>query len=79
MRLETEAIKQMLELYRTAMVQEDIDRLAELLQPASAVAQSQAFSQQGAPQPAADQHTVDAPTFLTTMSSVFSTRTITGL
>jgi hypothetical protein len=78
MRLETEAIERMLALYRTAIVQEDIDRLAELLQPESAVAQSQALSQQGAPQQAADQRTVDAPTFLTTMSTTFRTRTITA-
>src|SRR5262245_49249505 len=69
MRLETEAIKQVLALYQTAMVQEDIDRLAELLQPGSAVVQSQALSQQGATQTAADQQTVDAPTFLNTMTA----------
>ena len=61
------------------MVQQDIDRLAELLQSGSAVAQSQALSQQGAPQQAADQRTVDAPTFLSTMSDMFHTRTITAL
>jgi nitrous oxidase accessory protein NosD len=77
--LETQAIGQVLDLYRTAMVQEDIDRLSELLQLGSAVAQSQALSQQVAPQPAADQRTVDAPTFLTTVSAMFRTRTITAL
>src|SRR5215831_12710449 len=79
MRLETQAIEQVHALYRTAILEQDIDRLAELVQPGSAVAQSQALSPQGASPPAADQRTVDAPTFLSTMSAMFRTRTITAL
>src|SRR5262249_31399428 len=76
-RLETEAIKNVLALYSTAMMQEDIDRLSELLQLGSAVAQSKDLCDPAAPQPAADQRTVDAPTFLTTVCAMFRTRTIT--
>jgi len=78
-RMEQQAVENLLTLYRTAMVQEDIDRLAELLQSGSAVAQSQALFQQETPGQVTDQRDMDAPTFLANISAVFRTRTITAL
>lgn len=78
-RLEIQAIEQLLALYRTALLQEDIDRLEELLQPGSAVAQPQALRQAGGQRQETAPGFMDAQALLTNLSSTFRTRTLTEL
>ena len=73
---EQQAIQRLLELYREAVLAEDIDRLQALLQPVPALAQVAA--QPAAPQ-AADGVFADLATFRQALSATFVTQAVTAL
>jgi hypothetical protein len=73
---EQQAIQRLLDLYRVAVLQEDIDRLQALLQPTPALAQTAA--QPAAPQ-ATDGTFTDLATFRQALSAPFVTQAVTAL
>jgi hypothetical protein len=75
--VEQQAIQRLLELYREAVLAEDIDRVQALLQPAPALGQA-AASQRTARQ-AADGTFPDLATFRQALSATFVTQAVTAL
>ncbi len=74
---EVQAIEQLLSLYRTAITQEDIDRLAELLQTGNS--QARALPASGASRQTTEAISTDAQAFLAEMSTMFQTQTVLAL
>ena len=70
--VERQAVEQVLDLYRTAILQEDIDRLQALFQP-------EAVAPSGVRRQEAGGALTDVPAFLEAMRATFRTRTILGL
>src|SRR5262249_13813129 len=70
---EIQAITNLLNLYRTAIVQEDIDRLQELLQPENALSQQVTAPPQNNSRQEGQGVAVDVRTFREAMSEAFRT------
>src|SRR6266566_4379755 len=68
---EQQAIANLFDLYRQALLQEDIDRLQALLAAETASAQLGTPRQEAAPRQEDGSTVIDAGTFLTTMSTAF--------
>ena len=77
--LEEQAIMQVLDLYRTAIIQEDVDRLETLLQTAAAPVQAVAPALRQRQTRADDGVVLDARQFLEMMITTFRTRTVLDL
>src|SRR2546426_1211095 len=76
--LEQQAIAHLFDLYRQALLQEDIDRLQAILAAETPSAQLGTPRQEAAPRQEDGSTVIDAGTFLTTMSTAFRTLTVTG-
>jgi len=76
---ERQVLDNLLRLYRTALLQEDIDRLQALLPPEDAPAQERGLRQHDTLRQRQPQAVLGAQTFLQAMSTVFRTQTITAL
>src|SRR5437879_5847357 len=76
--LEQQAIANLFDLYRQALLQQDIDRLQALLAAETSSAQPGTPRQQAAPRQEDGSPLTDAGAFLTAMSTAFRTLTITG-